>query len=190
MFSFKMSVYEITQGQWKAVMGNNPSYFSSCGDDCPLEDVSWNDVQDFIDNLNQQTGKNYRLPTEAEWEYAARAGTTTKYYCGDNRSCLRDIAWYRDNSDNQTHPVGQKAPNAWGLYDMSGNVWEWVQDWYDSDYYSSSPETDPQGPDSGAGRVFRGGGWLNYEGCRSSYRYGTRPSNGRNNLGFRLCLSK
>ena len=187
--SFKMSAYEVTQGQWEAVMGSNPSIFDSCGSDCPVEQVSWNDIQDFIDELNAQTGKNYRLPTEAEWEYAARAGTTTKWYCGDSESCLDDIAWYYDNSGNKTHPVGQKTPNAWGLYDMSGNVLEWVQDWYDRYYYDTSPSTNPEGPSSGSLRMLRGGSWYDSASfCRSSIRLSSFPSSGIIYVGFRLAL--
>ncbi len=184
---FKISAYEVTQGQWEAVMGENPSISDDCGDDCPVEYVSWDDVQDFIDEFNSQTGKNYRLPTEAEWEYAARAGTTTKYYCGDDASCLDDIAWYDDNSGDTTHPVGQKEPNAWGLYDMSGNVYEWVSDWYDHGYYEISPSTDPQGPSSGSYRVFRGGSWYkDARLCRSASRFKNSPGNSVIGLGFRL----
>ncbi len=186
--SFKMSAYEVTQGQWESVMGNKPSYFLSCGDDCPIVGVTWDKVQDFIDELNSKTVNNYRLPTEAEWEYAARAGTTTKYYCGDDESCLDGIAWYDDNSGDQTHPVGQKTPNAWGLYDMSGNVYEWVQDWYDEDYYESSPSTDPEGPLSGTYRGFRGGSWKVIQSCRSSRRSYSRPVQAYDSLGFRLAL--
>jgi len=186
---FKMSAYEVTQGQWEQVMGSNPSYFSSCGSDCPVEKVSWTDVQAFIRALNSQTGESYRLPTEAEWEYAARAGTTTKYYCGDDASCLAGIAWYGNNSGGITHPVGQKIPNAWGLYDMSGNVREWVFDRCDSNYYEVSPLNDPQGPESGCYRVIRGGSWSpSARRCRSSYRDGNGPSNDFHSLGFRLVL--
>ncbi len=192
--SFKISAYEVTQGQWEAVMGENPSSCDDCGDDCPVEDVSWDDVQDFIKELNSLTGMQYRLPTEAEWEYAARAGTTTKYYCGDDESCLDTIAWYAVNSDGTTHRVGQKTPNAWGLYDMSGNVWEWVSDWYDFDYYEISTSTDPQGPASGDYRVLRGGGWESSYGgpeyCRSSFRFNFTPPSDYSFLGFRLALSQ
>jgi len=187
--AFKMSAYEITQGQWEALMGNNPADNDECGSNCPVELVYWNDVQDFIGELNNQTGMNYRLPTEAEWEYAARAGTTTKWYCGDDESCLDDIAWYDDNSGGQTHPVGQKEPNAWGLYDISGNVWEWCSDWYDADYYDISPSTDPQGPASTSVRVDRGGGSNSVaRSCRSTHRRYGYPSYGTSSLGFRLCL--
>ena len=123
---FFLGKYEVTQGQWEAVMGSNPSRFDGCGPDCPVENVSWDDVQEFIRRLNAREGGNrYRLPTEAEWEYAARAGTN-----GDHYGNLAAIAWHEDNSGNRTHPVGRKAPNEWGLYDMLGNVWEWVEDWY------------------------------------------------------------
>ena len=192
--AFKMSAYEITQGQWEAVMGSNPAYFDECGSNCPVEWVSWNEVQDFIEELNNQTGKQYRLPTEAEWEYAARAGTTTIWYCGDYESCLDDYAWYSVNSGDKTHPVGQKQPNAWGLYDMSGNVWEWCSDWYNANYYSESPSTNPQGPDKGEERVLRGGmcGWYARY-CRSANRYQAYPHIpffpiGVVHVGFRLCL--
>ncbi|WP_282776075.1 formylglycine-generating enzyme family protein, partial [Phaeodactylibacter xiamenensis] len=146
--SFSIGKYEVTQAQWEAVMGSNPSGFSSCGS-CPVENVSWNDVQDFIVKLNRMTGGNYRLPTEAEWEYAARGGNRSrghKYSGSDN---LGSVGWYRDNSDKKTHPVGKKTPNELGLYDMSGNVWEWCSDWYDKDYYSSSPARNPKGPGGG-----------------------------------------
>ncbi|MEI6125616.1 MAG: formylglycine-generating enzyme family protein, partial [Pseudomonadota bacterium] len=174
--------------QWQAVMGSNPSYFQDCGSDCPVEQVSWDDVQSFITALNTKTGKNYRLPTEAEWEYAARAGTTTKYYCGNDESCLGNIAWYYDNSESTTHPAGKKIPNSWGLYDMSGNVFEWVQDWW-YEGYSSDSVIDPQGPSSGSSRVLRGGGWYGRgNGCRSSFRSNSGPGDSSDYLGFRLCL--
>ena len=151
--AFDLGKYEVTQGQWEAVMGTNPSRFPECGLECPADSVSWGDTQEFIRRLNAMDGAGtYRLPTEAEWEYAARAGTT-----GDRYGNLDAIAWYRDNSGRRTHPVGQKAPNAWGLYDMLGNVYEWVADWYDD--YPGGSVTDPQGPPSGSDRVTRGGSW-------------------------------
>jgi formylglycine-generating enzyme required for sulfatase activity len=200
--SFKISAYEVTQSQWKAVMGENPSYFYTNYGDSPVENVSWNGVQDFIDELNRQTGENYRLPTEAEWEYAARAGTTTNLYCGDDHSCLEDIAWYVAGQEGRTtagpQPVGLKQPNAWGLYDMIGNVSEHVSDWYDDDYYDVSPLSDPQGPDSGDYKVVRGGFW---NGPGNTYpfsvtiRYGVAPDSGPQQFsqlypdyGFRLAL--
>ena len=175
----------VTQGQWKAVMGSNPSYFKDCGDDCPVENVSWDDVQEFLKKLSQKEGKTYRLPTEAEWEYACRAGTTTDYYFGKDAADLGDYAWYFGNSGNKTHPVGQKRPNDWGFYDMLGNVWEWCQDWYR--YYSSESVVDPTGSSTGAYRVHRGGSWHdNARDCSSAVRYGTPPGDRFNDAGFRL----
>jgi len=184
--AFYMGKYEVTQKEWKAVMGDNPSSFK--GDKLPVEQVSWNDIQEFIKKLNQKEGgTKYRLPTEAEWEYAARAGSNSKWSFGDNESQLGDYAWYGSNSNSQTHPVGQKKPNKYGLYDVHGNVWEWVQDWYDSNYYSSSPKTDSKGPSSGSLRVFRGGGWYSdAEYTRSADRDFDNPEYGFSNIGFRL----
>ena len=180
---FQMGKYEVTQEQWEAVMGDNPSGFE--GARRPVENVSWGDVQEFIGKLNQRNdGFEYRLPTEAEWEYAARAGTT-----GDYAGNLDEMGWYGANSGNETHPVGEKKPNAWGLYDMQGNVFEWVQDWYDSEYYGSrpNPDTDPTGPASGSLRVVRGGTWsYPAQYCRSAYRFRDRPGYRFNALGFRF----
>ena len=178
---FWMGKYEVTQRQWEAVMGSNPSHFTNCGGDCPVEAVSWEDVQEFIGKLNARSGgRPYRLPTEAEWEYAARAGTTEDRY-GD----LDEIAWYRSNSGRTPHLVGQKAANAWGLHDMLGNVWEWVQDWYGS--YPGGSVTDPTGPGSGSARVRRGGGWNgSARSCRSADRGGSSPGFRFTTLGFRL----
>jgi formylglycine-generating enzyme required for sulfatase activity len=158
---FYLAKYEVTQGQWKAIMGKNPSNFLKCGQNCPVESVSWNDVQLFIEKLCQKEGINpcrYRLPTEAEWEYAARGSATssTLYIHGNDSFLLNDYAWY-DESSLGTRPVGLKKPNGWGLYDMSGNVSEWVEDWYDISYYYDSPSNDPKGPESGRDRVIRGG---------------------------------
>lgn len=186
--SFEIGKYEVTQGQWEEVMGSNPSDHNTCGDDCPVEQVSWDDVQTFITELNSQTGSSYRLCTEAEWEYAARAGTETKWYCGDIETCLSGIAWYETNSGFVTHPVGQKSANTWGLYDMTGNVWEWVYDRYGDNYYNVSPTTNPTGPVSGADRVFRGGSSFNPSmHCRSAIRGYTTQSNDDSDLGVRLC---
>jgi formylglycine-generating enzyme required for sulfatase activity len=178
---FQMQITEVTQGQWEAVMGSNPSYFKNCGKDCPVEQVSWNDAKVFIVRLNERNdGWLYRLPTEAEWEYAARAGTT-----GQFAGNLDDMAWYDANSGNTTHPVSQKQANAWGLYDMHGNVWEWVEDWYG--HYPSGAATDPKGPSSGSARVCRGGSWFNGAGsCRSELRNISAPDDRGNDLGFRL----
>lgn len=160
---FYMLTTEVTQWQWKKVMGNNPSRFKSCGDDCPVEGVAWEDAQGFVRKLNSMEGTDkYRLPTEAEWEYACRAGSTTEYYFGDSESGLNAYAWYRSNSQDMTHLVGLKKPNAWGLYDMHGNVSEWCQDRYDQNYYSRSPPRDPEGPSSGEQRVMRGGSFVSH----------------------------
>ena len=153
--------------------------------------MSWNDAKEFVRRLNQKEGHNrYRLPTEAEWEYAARAGSTTAYSFGDDAGELGAYAWYDGNSGNKTHPVGQKRANPWGLHDMHGNVWEWVQDWYGKDYYRSSSDTDPRGPSSGESRVLRGGSW-NFDAglCRSAFRDSFRPDGRHESNGFRLALS-
>jgi formylglycine-generating enzyme required for sulfatase activity len=183
---FYMQTTELTQGQWKRVMEDNPSSFKDCGNDCPVEKVSWNDAQQFIEKLNQMEGKNkYRLPTEAEWEYACRAGSETAYSFGAEVDKLGKYAWYSDSSGGETKPVGKKLPNAWGLYDMHGNVWEWVQDWYGD--YPSNSVADPKGPDRGESRVLRGGSWLNYARLtRSASRYGYGPDVRLNLIGFRV----
>ena len=185
---FYIGEYEVAQAQWEAVMGNNPSYFT--GDpDYPVEGVSWNDVQEYITKLNQLTGKSYRLPTEAEWEYAARGGAESKGYKYSGSDTLSNVAWYYDNDNSKTHPVGTKNPNELGIYDMSGNVWEWCNDWYASDYYNNSPQTNPQGPSLGSTRVFRGGGRGNYARyCRVSNRGDGQADYRFFNLGFRLVL--
>jgi formylglycine-generating enzyme required for sulfatase activity len=154
--AFMLQRSEVTQGQWQAVMGSNPSNFSSCGSTCPVENVSWEQVQAFLSALNtQDPGKGYRLPTEAEWEYAARAGTT-----GDigGNAVLNDMGWWSGNSTSRTWPVGQKRVNAWGLFDMHGNVWEWLSDWY-ANSYTGATTVDPTGPSTGTTRVIRGGAW-------------------------------
>ena len=179
---FWLGKYEVTQAEWLGVMGTNPSEFSGCGPSCPVEQVSWDEVQDFIARLNAVAGEErYRLPTEAEWEYAARAGTIRDRYSED----LDAIAWYDGNSENQPHPVGQKEPNAWGLYDMLGNVQEWVQDWIDE--YPGGYVTDPQGPGFGSGRGIRGGSWWYYaSGSRAAFRADNSPGERYDNLGCRL----
>jgi formylglycine-generating enzyme required for sulfatase activity len=180
---FQLGKYEVTQGQWAQVMGSNPSKFKG-EDRLPVEEVSWNDVQRFIAKLNAlNDGYRYRLPTEAEWEYAARGGTTGVYY-----GSLDEIGWYEKNSGSKTHPVGQKQPNAFGLYDMLGNVWEWCADGYDKSYYGSSPGSDPKGPDSAQARVLRGGSWDDLaSNARASSRVGVVPFVRGNAIGFRVC---
>jgi len=186
---FWLGKYEVTQGQWQKIMGNNPSYFKE-GDNYPVEQVSWRDCQEFIKKLNRRSGSSFRLPTEAEWEYAARSGGKDEKYAGGND--VDRVAWYDSNSGsflrkNSTHPVGTKAANGLGLYDMSGNVWEWCSDWYGSDYYGRSQEHNPTGPASGSNRVNRGGGWYGKPGwVRSAGRYRFRPAFRDDYLGFRL----
>jgi formylglycine-generating enzyme required for sulfatase activity len=154
-----------------------------------VENVSWNDAQEFIKRLNGKEGKTYRLPTEAEWEYACCAGSTSRYCFGDDIGKLSEYAWYDKNSGGRTHPVGTKKPNDWGLYDMHGNVWEWCEDWYSD--YSSGKVTNPVGPESGSGRVYRGGGWDDYaRGCRSASRDGDVPADRNDGIGFRLSFSR
>ncbi len=182
--SFYMQRTPVTQGQWREVMGSNPSHFSDCGDTCPVESVSWNDAQAFIQALNERyPGRNYRLPTEAEWEYAARAGTTGDY---GGTGVLDEMGWYFGNSGVRTHPVALKQPNAWGLYDMHGNVWESVQDWYGP--YTASAKTDPIGPSTGSQKVLRGGSWGSLaDNARSASRSRLGGPSGRNtSVGFRL----
>ena len=189
---FYMGKYDVTQGQWKEIMGNNPSEFNRCGDSCPVENISWNDTQEFIGKLMQRIGKNYRLPTEAEWEYAARSGGKKEKWAGtSNESELGEYAWYDLNSGGRTHPLGQRKPNGLGLYDMNGNVWEWCQDLYDENYYKNSPKNNPAGPNSGTNRVLRGGSWFNGSGdTRSENRLSIIPDYRDSNDGFRLVRTK
>ena len=185
--SYYIGETEVTQELWKAVMGNNPSNFK--GDNLPVEQVSWEDCQTFIGKLNDLTGKRFRLPTEAEWEYAARGGKRSNHTQYSGSSNIDDVAWYSGNSGSKTHPVKTKKPNEFGLYDMSGNVNEWCQDWYGS--YSSNAQTNPTGPDSGSYRVFRGGTWSIFGWfCRSSFRGNSSPGYRGYGLGFRLALSE
>ena len=192
---FYMSKYEVTQGQWEAVMGSNPSYFKAAGKDAPVEQVSWDDCQEFIKKLNAAVGAQHaaplRLPSEAEWEYACRAGTRTRFYSGDADGDLDRVGWFSSDSGSTTHPVGKKAPNAWGLYDMHGNVWEWCEDeWHDN--FQGAPADGSawlQGG-NGAFRVLRGGSWLHFAYyCRSALRGRFVPSSRYYRIGCRLVLS-
>jgi formylglycine-generating enzyme required for sulfatase activity len=187
---FYLGRFEVTQGQWKAINGRNPSS-NKKGDTFPVEDMSWNDVQDFIKELNQKAGRYFRLPTEAEWEFAAREGGRKEKWSGTNsESELDAYAWYDGNAGRDTHPVGQKRPNSLGLYDMSGNVWEWVGDWYDRSYYSESPRSNPGGPGRASDRVFRGGSYKDKaKDIRTTKR--EKKSNRRSDstIGFRLALT-
>ena len=192
--AFWMSKYEVTKAQWKAVVNDNCwRYFEE--DNLPVEDVSWDECQEFISEFNIFHGEKVRLPTEAEWEYACRAGTTTVFHYGDSLSSSQ--ANFDGNYPyggaaegeyrKETMPVGSFKPNAWGLYDMHGNVWEWCADWYGEDYYGKSLRRNPTGPSSGSSRVFRGGGWNNYAMfCRSASRYKIKPLYQISILGFRL----
>ena len=200
---FYLGVYPVTQGQYLAVVGQNPSCFKG-SDDLPVEGVSWLDAVQFCTKLSEREnrkpdywvdggtvtvldGDGYRLPTEAEWEYACRAGSTTRYPFGDSKAKLREYAWFSIFFGVQTHPVGQKQPNRWGLYDMLGNVWEWCQDGYDGSYYKKSPRNDPPGPSEASARVIRGGGWDSFPSvCRPACRMGERPEARFTSLGFRV----
>jgi formylglycine-generating enzyme required for sulfatase activity len=183
---FYLGTYPVTQAEWKVVMDDNPSGFK--GDDLPVETVSWNDVQKFIKKLNEKEGTDkYRLPSEAEWEYAARAGTTTRYSFGDDESKLGDYGWYDNNSGDKTHPVGQKKPNPYRLYDMHGNVWEWVQDERHNSYDGAPTDGSAWESGDGADRVIRGGGWYGLARlCRSANRDRLAPRFRGRFLGFRL----
>jgi len=184
--AYYMGETEVTQALWQAVMGTNPSYHKDC-DQCPVEQVSWDDAQRFIRNLNQLTGKRYRLPTEAEWEYAAKGGQSYTY-SGSN--VIKEVAWYDGNSKGETHPVKQKRANGYGLFDMTGNVWEWCADWYAADYYSKSHDKNPEGPSTGNRQVLRGGSWdYSSEGCRVANRSGNNPSYSSIDDGLRLAVS-
>ncbi|WP_254047795.1 formylglycine-generating enzyme family protein [Prevotella sp. P5-92] len=186
LISYYIGETEVTQALWKAVMGNNPSNFK--GDNLPVETVSWDDCQKFVDKLNNMTGKRFRLPTEAEWEFAARGGNKSKGTQYSGSSNIGEVAWYHGNSGMKTHPVKQKKANELGIYDMSGNVWEWCQDWYGS--YGSNHQTNTTVSSSGAYRVNRGGSWgYSLRSCRTSERDNNSPDSSGCNLGFRLVLS-
>ena len=207
---FLIGKYEVTQKQWQQAMESNPSIDKECGDGCPVEKVTWYDAVKFCNALSKIEGltpayrinatlviwdreaTGYRLPTEAEWEYACRAGTTTTYHSGDSEKDLHRAGWYNKNADNKTHPVGEKVPNAWGLYDMHGNVMEWCWDRFDKTDYAPAEATDPIGSPSGAHRIIRGGGW--YFGyarhCRSANRGEGNPDSRNSNLGLRVVRPK
>ncbi len=196
---FYIGEHEVTQGEWREIMGSNPSFFKNCGNDCPVENVSWNDVQEFIRKLNEKTGTNYRLPTEAEWEYAAKErGKNVKFGTGkdtigpdesnfnaklEHKEPYSRSGIYRE----ETLTVKSFSANLLGLYDMSGNVWEWVSDWYDRGYYKNSPHSNPMGPSKGSHRVVRGGSWNQRAStARTTYRIFIRPKNKDFIFGFRL----
>ncbi|MCX5811629.1 MAG: SUMF1/EgtB/PvdO family nonheme iron enzyme [Proteobacteria bacterium] len=211
---FYLGKYEVTQIQWATIIGKNPSYFQKdvhqifcglrfcvgcpenvCGfidlSKFPVENVSWDDIQEFLEKINNRTGKDYRLPTEAEWEYAARSGGNKEKWAGTHFELELDkYAWYRDTSGYRTQPVGQMKPNGLGLYDMTGNVWEWVNDWYDADYYKTIKKNNPEGPKTGVYRVMRGGSWFEDPWViRTSYRNSGFPYLRSTNVGFRLAMS-
>lgn len=201
---FRLGIYPATQEQFETVMGTNPSGFSPTGGHAthvegrdtsnhPVDAVTWHEAVEFCRRLSalpeeRQAGRLYRLPTEAEWEYACRAGSTTRYYFGDDDSQLAEYAWF--GKMDGTHPVGQKKPNVWGFYDMHGNVCECCNDWWGEDYYANSPTDDPTGPESGTARIVRGGCWI-YGAwkCRSSSRSCFRPFDRFNEIGFRVALT-
>jgi formylglycine-generating enzyme required for sulfatase activity len=197
--NFYIGKYEITQAQWETIMGttikqqrdkvyHNEALLSGEGDNYPMYYVSWEDAQEFIKRLNAATGKKYRLPTEAEWEYAARGGNQSRGYKYSGINNIDEVAWYIDNSGRNTHPVGTKKANELGIYDMSGNVWEWCNDWYGS--YSSYAQTNPAGVSSSSYRVIRGGSWSSFAGdCRVANRSGASPGDRYGNLGFRVAYS-
>ena len=183
--SYYIGKTEVTQALWKAVMGSNPSEFK--GDNRPVESVSWDDCQAFIRKLNALTGQNFRLPTEAEWEFACRGGNNSRGYKYSGSNYIDNVAWHDGNFGDKTHPVATKSPNELGIYDMSGNVWEWCADWYGD--YSSGRQTNPKGPYDGSRRVRRGGSWYCDAGyCRSSLRYYCSPTDRHFYLGLRLAL--
>ena len=187
---FFLGKHPVTQMEWTGQMGRNPSSHANCGINCPVENVSWNDIQEFLRKLNLRTKKQYRLPTEAEWEYAARSGGKSEEWAGtSNVEELGDYAWFFENSGFESHPVGQKKPNGLGIYDMTGNVWQWTSDWYGSDYYENSPKDNPDGAAAGRTRTLRGGYWGDLvELVRVARRISLDPSVRGPGFGFRLVL--
>ncbi len=186
--NFYIGKYEVTQAQWLAVMGTNPASQPNCRD-CPIENVSYDDVQTYIGKLNKLTGKTYRLPTEAEWEYAARGGNKTNNYTYSGSNNIDDVGWYMDNADFITHPVGRKLANELAINDMTGNVMEWCQDWYNADYYANSPVQNPQGPSTGTERVIRGGYFIfDANQCLVANRHSYPPIHAHVSIGLRLVL--
>jgi formylglycine-generating enzyme required for sulfatase activity len=203
--AFWLGMYDVTQGEYERVMGSNPSAFSATGKDkdkvagqetkrFPVENVSWDEAVQFCRKLadmpqEKAAGRTYRLPSEAQWEYACRAGSTTRFCSGDDERSLAEYGWCNANAGGTTHAVGEKRPSAWGLYDVHGNVWEWCQDWYDKDYYAKSATDDPSGPPGGSSRVLRGGSWncpASY--CRSAFRHHYAPLDRHGDVGLRVCL--
>lgn len=182
--SFYMGIYEITQKQYQEIMGKNPS--NNKGDNHPVEQVSWENAMEFCKKFSDKYKVTARLPTEAEWEYACRAGTTTKYYWGDTIN--NDYGWFGKHFDDKTHPVGEKKPNAWGLYDMVGNVWEWCMDWYNDIYFQISPENNPQGPNLDSYRVLRGNDINKDTYLRSASRSSDYPTKSYGTYGFRIVV--
>ena len=185
--TFFIGRYPITQDQWEAVMGVNPSYFK--GEKLPVEKVSWFDCQEFAKKLSEMTGRHFRLPTEAEWEYAARGGKKSKRYKYSGGNILNQVGWYNENSGGISHDVGQKSPNELGIYDMSGNIWEWVQDWKGD--YTEDDQVNPKGPETGIERVCRGGGWnREIDRARVSYRGDDQATLQYCSLGLRIALEE
>lgn len=185
--SFYLGETEVTQTQWVKIMNSNPSKYKVLNN--PIESVNWNEVQEFITKLNEKSANgHFRLPTEAEWEYAARAGSTTVYSFGDDPKKLSQYGWFgNEGYGGKSSPVAEKKPNAWGLYDMHGNVWEWVQDWYSETAYANSPANNPQGPETGKYKVSRGGSWVaNAFNLRSAVRFTGLPAQRSADIGFRL----
>jgi len=183
----------VTQAEYATLMSKNPSkftgFFGKRRDNHPAENMSWHDATDYCNKLALKAAARMRLPTEAEWEYACRAGATSRFSFGDSEAVLRDYAWYQKNAGGKTNPVATKKPNAWGLYDMHGNVWEWCHDWYDENYYGECPTEDPEGPAAGQFRVMRGGSWCDPAWrVRSAYSSSYTPESSSSSVGFRVVV--